>query len=232
MRRFRTSLLWVLSLTAIYLFAWPTPTLFFGGVDLLHVLCGVVLAVVILLTAMQIFRGISPIAGTGWALLILGTGLGIALIFTGTRRQEWPLLYTHIVACVAGISLLAADWSGKRGWLGGESGVASILRAALFLLVAAALAGASWWVRTVPWQNAARIQNPAIAPASMDQEGDGSNGPFFPSSAQTAHGGQIPANFFMESEACQRCHADIYREWQSSAHHFSSFNNQWYRKSI
>jgi tetratricopeptide (TPR) repeat protein len=36
----------------------------------------------------------------------------------------------------------------------------------------------------------------------------------------------------MESESCKRCHADIYNEWYSSAHHFSSFNNQWYRKSI
>ena len=225
-------MLWALFLTAVYLFAWPTPTLFFAGVDLFHALCGVVLAVVILFTAMQIFRGVSAIAGIGWALLILGTGVGIALIFTGTRRQEWPLLYAHIIACLVGVALLAADWAGKRGWLSGQSGAVAILRAALFLLAAAALAGASWWVRTVPWQRAFKIQNPAIAPASMDEEGDGSNGPFFPSSAQTAHGGKIPANFFMESEACQRCHADIYQEWQSSAHHFSSFNNQWYRKSI
>ena len=25
---------------------------------------------------------------------------------------------------------------------------------------------------------------------------------------------------------------DIYKQWQGSAHHFSSFNNAWYRKSI
>ena len=43
---------------------------------------------------------------------------------------------------------------------------------------------------------------------------------------------KIPAKFFMESDACERCHQDIYKQWQSSAHHFSSFNNQWYRKSI
>jgi Flp pilus assembly protein TadD len=36
----------------------------------------------------------------------------------------------------------------------------------------------------------------------------------------------------MQSDACQRCHADIYKQWNSSVHHFSSFNNQWYRKSI
>jgi len=36
----------------------------------------------------------------------------------------------------------------------------------------------------------------------------------------------------MESDACRRCHEDIYNQWYSSVHHFSSFNNQWYRKSI
>ncbi|MGA9542223.1 MAG: tetratricopeptide repeat protein [Candidatus Sulfotelmatobacter sp.] len=36
----------------------------------------------------------------------------------------------------------------------------------------------------------------------------------------------------MESDSCKRCHEDIYNQWFSSAHHFSSLNNQWYRKSI
>ena len=43
---------------------------------------------------------------------------------------------------------------------------------------------------------------------------------------------KIPSKFFMESDACERCHQDIFKQWNSSAHHFSSFNNQWYRKSI
>ncbi|HKB13017.1 MAG TPA: tetratricopeptide repeat protein, partial [Vicinamibacterales bacterium] len=63
-------------------------------------------------------------------------------------------------------------------------------------------------------------------------EGAGAASPFFPSSANTTVNGPIPANFFMTSEMCGRCHRDIYEQWQSSAHHFSSFNNQWYRKSI
>jgi tetratricopeptide (TPR) repeat protein len=66
----------------------------------------------------------------------------------------------------------------------------------------------------------------------MEGEGGGPQSPFFPSSAQTNVGGIIPANFFMTSAVCGRCHQEIYRQWSSSAHHFSSFNNQWYRKSI
>ena len=36
----------------------------------------------------------------------------------------------------------------------------------------------------------------------------------------------------MDSESCKHCHTDIYEQWQSSMHHFASFNNQWYRKAI
>jgi hypothetical protein len=66
----------------------------------------------------------------------------------------------------------------------------------------------------------------------MDGEGDGPQGLFFPSSAQVYGTKKIPSKYFMESDSCKRCHEDIYNQWFSSAHHFSSFNNQWYRKSI
>jgi len=32
----------------------------------------------------------------------------------------------------------------------------------------------------------------------------------------------------MDSEKCGECHKDIYEQWNSSAHHFASFNNQFY----
>ena len=66
----------------------------------------------------------------------------------------------------------------------------------------------------------------------MDEEGAGPQSPFFPSSAKTNVDGIIPSNFFMDSEACGECHKDIYEQWKSSVHHFASFNNQFYRKSI
>src|SRR5256885_13607807 len=74
--------------------------------------------------------------------------------------------------------------------------------------------------------------DPVIPPLSMDQESAGARSPFAPSSAQTDTGNIIPSNFFMDSEACGQCHKDIYEQWKSSAHHFASFNNQFYRKSI
>ncbi|MGH9765011.1 MAG: multiheme c-type cytochrome, partial [Blastocatellia bacterium] len=77
-----------------------------------------------------------------------------------------------------------------------------------------------------------RITNPVNVPSSMNDEGGGPNSPFFPSSAETNIGGIIPSTFFMTSKDCAVCHKDIYDQWNSSAHHFSSFNNQWYRKSV
>ena len=82
------------------------------------------------------------------------------------------------------------------------------------------------------WRAEHRIVNPTEVPVRMEEEGAGPSSPFFPSSANTNVNGTIPANFFMTSAACARCHKDIYDQWNSSAHHFSSFNNQWYRKSI
>ena len=52
------------------------------------------------------------------------------------------------------------------------------------------------------------------------------------SSAGTSGRGIIPSSFFLESASCGRCHRDTYEQWNSSMHHFASFNNQWYRKSI
>jgi Flp pilus assembly protein TadD len=107
-----------------------------------------------------------------------------------------------------------------------------VLSFAVFFVAALAVSGSAWALREVRWRHGYRIQNPEIAPESQAAEGDGVNGLFFPSSVQTSHGGRIPSKFFMDSKACQRCHPDIYEQWSSSAHRFSSFNNQWYRKSI
>jgi Flp pilus assembly protein TadD len=231
MRRFITILLAVLFVTAAYLFSWPAANVPYFAAVLLHPLAGVALLVFLVFGLTTILRAASTTSRIGWILIAIGGVLGAVLIKTGTRRDQWPLLYAHIAACVAGGALLASVWAGKKGFLA-RGRAASFLRSAMFLAAAALAVSGAWWLRTVPWERAHRIENPAMAPGTMDSEGDGPDGPFFPSSAQTAHGGQIPANYFTESESCQRCHADIYEEWQSSAHHFSSFNNAWYRKSI
>jgi Tfp pilus assembly protein PilF len=231
MKRLTYVLLAVLVLTATYVFAWPSANVPYFAAIILHLLAGVALLAVLIFALRPILRQGPAASRLGWLLLALGGILGAVLIYTGTRRAEWPLLYAHIAACVAGCALLVSGWACKRGLLAGGF-PSGIVRSAICLVVAGLIASGTWWLRTVPWQESHRIQNPAIAPGTMDSEGDGPQGPFFPSSAQTADGQHIPANYFMESDSCKRCHQDIYNQWQSSAHHFSSFNNAWYRKSI
>src|SRR5262249_61509375 len=142
------------------------------------------------------------------------------------------LLEAHELAAAAG-SILLTFAVATRVWR--TAGRPGGRLAPLYPVVALSLAAAAVGGRIAKdrrQQREYRIDNPIRVPASMDEEGGGPRGPFFPWSANTNVGGVIPANFFMTSAACGRCHKDVYDQWSSSTHHFSSFNNQWYRKSI
>ena len=231
MKPLRSFLLYFLFLSAAYLFVWPYATVVYEGTVLLHLFGGVLFLLLGLPFLWQKISCGDAAERLAWLLIAIGGVIGVVLVFTGTPRSRFPLLYAHIMACLAGGVVLVAAWAGRRGWLVGSSARAA-LRCGFSLALAAGLAAGAWWVRTVPFERAYRIANPAIAPASMDSEGDGPSGPFFPSSAQTPEQMRIAKEYFMESQSCERCHSDIYKQWQSSMHHFSSFNNQWYRKSI
>ena len=231
MKRWRSLSVLLLALTAIYLYAFPTATIAYAITVLFHTGLGVLLTIGLVFF---LFRGLAKeqwLARLGWLFLIPGAVLGIALIYLGTPHRLKAWLYTHIALCTLAVVFLAAAWLKDRGWLG----TGNLQRAFAFVAVLLAIVGiaaGAWWVRNVAWNNAYRVTNPPIAPATMDDEGDGAKGKFFPSSAQTTDGKNIPAEYFLQSEACERCHSDIYKQWESSSHHFSSFNNQWYRKSI
>jgi tetratricopeptide (TPR) repeat protein len=215
--------------SAAYLYTFPQPNVFYAGIVLLHTLAGVA-AAILLVPFLWRLRGSGVLAAMGWSVLAAGAVLGLVLIYTGTPRADWNLLYLHILLSVAAVGILIAVWAGKRGWL--ESSPGAALRTVTCLAVVAALGAGAWYVRNVSWQDRAPIQNPQMPPVSMDGEGDGPQGAFFPSSAQIYGAQKIPSKYFMESDSCKRCHQDIYNQWFSSAHHFSSFNNQWYRKSV
>ena len=224
-----------LTVSAGYLYAFPQPNILYAGVVLLHAFGGVLAALLLVPALIRLLRSGSFFTRAGWLLIAVGAVLGIILIKTGTPRSEWNKLYFHIVISLAGVGLLAADWLGRRGRSDarvlGSTGTASALRAVLCLAVLAGVGYAARYVRN-SWQTRNRIENPAMPPENMNGEGDGPDGPFFPSSAQVYGGQKIPSKFFMESDSCKRCHEDIYNQWFSSAHHFSSFNNQWYRKAV
>ncbi len=218
-------------MSAIYLYAFPQANVLYAGVVLLHAVAGVVASVWLLLWLVRslILRKGEPLVRVGMVLLFSGAIPGLVLIYTGALSTEWTksVYYTSALSFL-GAGLIAAARLGKFGWLPRHA----VLRVAAVLVVLAVLAPVARYLRETRWNQHGRIENPALPPVTMNGEGDGPTGPFFPSSAQVYGGEKIPSKFFMESDSCKRCHEDIYNQWNSSAHHFSSFNNQWYRKSI
>jgi Tfp pilus assembly protein PilF len=221
--RTRKFALAALTLTGIYLYAFPVASIAYFGVELAHILGGLIFALVLALSVRTLRSSPTVLTRLGWILVVFGAVLGISLTFTGATRPLTPLLYGHIFVCAAGIVFLLAGYSNSRSLS---------LRFSAVLALALAVGGSSWAVREIGWRNGNRIVNPSMPPESQDFEGQGVKGDFFPSSVRTSTGSKLESNFFMESQACERCHSDIFKQWNSSAHHFSSFNNQWYRKSI
>lgn len=144
------------------------------------------------------------------ALLAIAAVLGVYLLLTGSLRSNYWALWSHAVAGALGVAILisSARW---RLALAGLAAVALTLRFGM---------------------PAERIENPTIVPASMEYEGAGPDSPFWPSPSNTSTGDVIPSDFFMDSALCGECHQDVYEEWKGSMHHFASFNNQFYRRSI
>jgi len=173
-----------------------------------------------------------PLAAGAGVLLGVATLLGLVLMVVGATRPHRWILHAHVASAVAGTLVLTAHAArAARRLAPGRD--RALLWGGLAVADAALVAGVVFAVKDrtdAPYRH--QIVNPIAVAASMDGEGGGPRSPFFPSSAETNVGGVIPANFFMTSATCGRCHRDIFEQWNASAHHFSSFNNQWYRKSI
>jgi tetratricopeptide (TPR) repeat protein len=218
------------AVSGAYLYAFPAPNLFYIGLSLAHVGLGV-LALLAAPFLLRKLRRMKRLESAGVGLIALGVVAGIIIMLVGGTRPHLVYVYLHAIFSFAGALLLLISWLRRKNWLPAAPAMVAIEGAGIFIL-AAVLGWGAHYARAQRWAVSTPIHNPEIAPAAMTSEGDGAQGRFFPSSAQTTDGKLIPAKYFMESQACERCHKDIYEQWSSSAHHFSSFNNQWYRKSI
>ena len=167
-----------LAVSAAYLYTFPQPNIVYAGVVLLHALGGVLAAILLIPTLLQLLRTGSVSSRLGWLLIALGAILGLILIKTGTLRPEWNKLYLHIVFSLAGIALLLADRLGKRDTSLApvrSNLAAGLLRAAICLAVLAGVGFGARYVRE-SWQTRNRIQNPGMPPDNMNGEGDGPEG--------------------------------------------------------
>jgi tetratricopeptide (TPR) repeat protein len=200
-----------LLLNSAWLWAFADASFWYYLNVAMHPLLGIVLAIVFVRRA---------------PLLVAAPLLtGLVLLVVGATRPYYGLVSAHIVVSVVA---LAAALVALRSRLTTRALIVSTPIPGI-IVIAAALLHAQ---HDRGQHDQFRIANPAVVPASMDEESRGPRSAFFPSSADTNVKGIIPANFFLTSDTCGRCHTDIYEQWRSSMHHFSSFNNQWYRKSI
>jgi tetratricopeptide (TPR) repeat protein len=218
----------LLLLNTGYISAFASPTIFYMMNVLAHFVGGLAVAVAFVLLLKREPELRRPLLVPA-VFFAVATAFALYLVWAGNLREHRWILYAHIVSASLGVvALLPFAWRlarsvGRPRTLGVSVQTAAVFAAVLPLVV-------SIYVKANPNPHD-RIVNPP-APLSMDEEGGGPSSPFFPSSAKTNVGGIIPSNFFMDSETCGECHKDIYEQWNSSAHHFASFNNQFYRKSI
>ena len=173
---------------------------------------------------------IGPLLAAGVVVSAAGFLFGAAVVVTGATQSWTGLLWLHVAVSSAGALLIGfhvwrvVEGAPLRRW--------AIRGGIVTLAVAGAMTPTLREWHDTGWRAAYFIENPSFPPASMEEEGAGADSPFFPSSARSNTGDLIPSDFFLTSETCGRCHPDIYDQWNDSAHHFASFNNQWYRKSI
>jgi tetratricopeptide (TPR) repeat protein len=159
--------------------------------------------------------------------LLASAACGVTLLFVHNTRNNREWLVAHIALAVVGLGLMLVAFSSRRRQRSWQL-------AALGAALAVALPLLALWYQAANPDPSHTISNPAAPLTMADEAMGGEDGPFFPSSVRTTHGGTVPSNVYMGSESCARagCHPDVFEQWESSAHHFSSFNNQWYRKSI
>ena len=214
----------LLLVNATWVWSFPEATLFYVANVLLHVVLGLGLIGALLLWRKEWLPSLGWKTAPAAGLLAFSGALGAVLCVIGATRPHTLVLVIHIGTGYLGA--LALWWHARRF-------TPKLFRTLGIALGAVGLVGLSAIVqaRLFPSPDQ-RIVNPTTAPLSMEQEGGGVSSPFFPSSAVTNTGGLIPSDFFLDSKVCGDCHKDIYEQWNSSMHHFSSFNNQFYRKSI
>ena len=220
-----------------YLFVRADPTLtYFTNVGL-HFAVGLVLAIVLGRWTWRLARRDTLGAGgfarwigvTGGVLFTASALVAVALFIVGNTRPTRWLVGVHIALAVPAVVALALHWIARSRVLGSMEVRRAVIGTAGIAVVAAA------FIAYPPKGPDYVIRNPDLAPMTMADEAMGkADGPFFPSSIHTSTKGRIPSNFFLHSESCGKsgCHPDITAQWRSSMHHFASFNNQFYRKSI
>ena len=228
--RWSAALVIVLLLNTAFITAFTSATIFYMMNVMLHLVLGLALVgtLVFLLVRNPELRRCTTV---GSILFFLSAAFALYLVKEGNIREHRWAFWAHIVTASLATILLIVYAQRQAARMGGgwKRFSRGLSMAAIIAVVVPA--GMHMYHRMNP-DPRSRIKNPIVVPTSMEEEGAGPDSPFFPSSAKTNTGDIIPSNFFMDSDKCGECHKDIFAQWNSSVHHFASFNNQFYRKSV
>ena len=230
MRKFSIYVFLILLLNSAYLFSFGEPTLFYILNVLFHLALGIALIIPFSIYLYQKFNILSPYGRVGVFGLLVGIASGVSLMIVGATTPFRWILITHIISISIGSLLFCLHLLKNSSSLSPrfKNVIIGVLICVVFFPIGAKLSQ-----HYFPNEDYL-VKNPVLPPTSMYDEGGGTTGHFFPASVETETGNLIPTDFFLTSKTCatKGCHPDIFRQWDESAHHFSSFNNQWYRKSI
>lgn len=227
----------VLTLNSGYLAAFSEPALFHMLNVLLHAVLGVALVIPFFIVARRYLENDAPKGGElaiymgrlGYWCLSPAVFTGVYLVaVNATHSHQW-ILYFHIVAGFVGVAFFQKSIRSVAHKVSVKNPYDVAGRLAWVIVVISILLPLS--VRVYKFlfpSDGERIVNPAefidAIPASV----------FAPSAASTSTQKNLAAEVFLNSASCGRsgCHPDIYQQWQSSAHRYSSFNNLWYRQAV
>jgi len=175
----------VLLTNSAYVAAAPSATLFYYANVALHVLLGVVVAIaaVVALAAGRLRLNVPQAA----AALLTGVGAAFGLVVAGVgaTTPHRSMLLAHAGISIAGSILLVLAFAATRSHAGAPRAGRRVAAAALVLGAVIAAAFTFRLTADRRWRQDYRIVNPVSPPLSMNQEGAGADGPFFPSSANT-----------------------------------------------
>jgi hypothetical protein len=195
--KFVITLVFILAVSAIYLYAFPSPTITYAGIVLLHAGAGLIAALCLIRFLWRFLRQLSLTAKIGWLLFTVSAGLGIVLLFTGTTRPQIKWLNMHIMAAGLAVVVLMAEAISRRLTLKTNLGLAKLRVATIVVLgaIAVGIGASAHALRDGRWLSSHLIKNPPIAPQSMDGEVTAQKAISFPARPRWLEVGIFQASF-------------------------------------
>src|SRR5258708_19379381 len=95
-RKFTIGLVGMLFLSAVFLYAFPAPTLFYAAVVLLHAGAGLVAIFCLIRFCLRCLRQATLTAKLGWIVLALGGLVGVALVYVAPPPPNQKGPYFHL----------------------------------------------------------------------------------------------------------------------------------------